>query len=256
MADRFVRRISVELAVKQLEVSRRRIFKIAVNAVMALLAVQHRRVFLPDDRRVGVYFGHQLRIRHVQALCQLPQRIDGRIAAALFDFRHHRRADAGRLRQLALRHIPLAALFFQIPRNDISQFHIMLDSQPQNDFLSNIKDLLIIIYNSVLPLDGSRHHMACMIGILTISMILLWNLIPNKKLKAIPSALVGVIAASLVANAAHLDISYLQVGENFWSNINFIKPADFTHIFNMSIIFNAFELVALKSKVVSLIKVV
>ena len=81
----------------------------------------------------------------------------------------------------------------------LSQFHIMLDSQPQNNFWGNIKDLLSIIYNSVLPLDGSRHHMACMIGILTISMILLWNLIPNKKLKAIPSALVGVIVASLVA---------------------------------------------------------
>lgn len=121
----------------------------------------------------------------------------------------------------------------------LSQFHIMLDSQPQNNFWGNIKDLLSIIYNSVLPLDGSRHHMACMIGILTISMILLWNLIPNKKLKAIPSALVGVIVASLVANAAHLDISYLQVGENFWSNINFIKLADFTHIFNPSIVFNA-----------------
>ncbi len=121
----------------------------------------------------------------------------------------------------------------------LSQFHIMLDSSPQNNFINNIKDLLSVIYNSVLPLDGSQHHHACTIGILTISMILLWNLLPYKKLKVIPSALVGVITASLVANATHLDITYLQVGDNFWSGINFIKLSDFVHIFNPTVILNA-----------------
>lgn len=121
----------------------------------------------------------------------------------------------------------------------LSQFHIMLDSSPQNNFINNIKDLLSVIYNSVLPLDGSQHHHACTIGILTISMILLWNLLPYKKLKVIPSALVGVITASIVANAAYLDITYLQVGDNFWSGINFIKLSEFSHILNPTVIFNA-----------------
>ena len=121
----------------------------------------------------------------------------------------------------------------------LSQFHIMLDSSPQNNFISNIKDLLSVIYNSVLPLDGSQHHHACTIGILTISMILLWNLLPYKKLKVIPSALVGVITASIVANAAYLDITYLQVGDNFWSGINFIKLSEFSHILNPTVILNA-----------------
>ncbi len=121
----------------------------------------------------------------------------------------------------------------------LSQFHIMLDSSPQNNFINNIKDLFNVIYNSVLPLDGSQHHHACTIGILTISMILLWNLLPYKKLKVIPSALVGVITASIVANAAYLDISYLQVGDNFWSGINFIKLSEFSHILNPTVILNA-----------------
>ena len=121
----------------------------------------------------------------------------------------------------------------------LSQFHIMLDSSPQNNFINNIKDLLSVIYNSVLPLGGSQHHHACTIGILTISMILLWNLLPYKKLKVIPSALVGVITASIVANAAYLDITYLQVGDNFWSGINFIKLSEFSHILNPTVILNA-----------------
>lgn len=121
----------------------------------------------------------------------------------------------------------------------LSQFHIMLDSNPQNNFIDNIKDLLSVIYNSVLPLDGSVHHQACMIGLLTISIILLWNVLPYKKLKAIPAALVGIIVSSIVANSLHLGINYIQVSSNFWSDINFIKISEFSHILNFNVILNA-----------------
>lgn len=121
----------------------------------------------------------------------------------------------------------------------LSQFHIMLDSKPNNDFLLNIKDLLSIIYNSVLPLDGSPHHLACMTGIITIVCIIGWKFLPCKKLHALPSALVGIIVASLFANFMNFDISYIQVGQNFWSNINFISPQNLSNLFNSSVIINA-----------------
>lgn len=121
----------------------------------------------------------------------------------------------------------------------LSQFHIMLDSQPNNNFVGNIKDLLSVLYNSVLPLDGSAHHIACMIGILTISCILIWNILPWKKLRVIPSALVGVLTATLVSNLLHLDINYIQVGESFWSNIHFIKLSDFSNVLSYGVLLSA-----------------
>ena len=121
----------------------------------------------------------------------------------------------------------------------LSQFHIMLDSSPQNNFIENIKDLFSVIYNSVLPFDGSIHHQACMIGLLTISIILLWNVLPYKKLKVIPSSLVGIIAASITANLFNLQISYIDVSSNFWSGINFIKVSEFMHIFDFNVVLNA-----------------
>ena len=99
----------------------------------------------------------------------------------------------------------------------LSQFHIMLDSSASGTFLANISDLWSIIYNSVLPFDFSKHHLACFIGFLTILIIILWDSFAHKKLKAIPAALVAVIISSLVANLAGLDINYINVGENFWS---------------------------------------
>lgn len=121
----------------------------------------------------------------------------------------------------------------------LSQFHIMLDSKPNNSFIANILDLWKVIVDSVLPLDGSSHHLAAIIGIITIAIIILWNAIPFKKIKAIPAALVAVIAASLIANLFHFDINYIQVGENFWGDATFIKLETFKHLFDLKVLISA-----------------
>ena len=121
----------------------------------------------------------------------------------------------------------------------LSQFHIMLDSKPQNSFIENILDLGKVIYNSVIPLNGSPHHLACIIGIMTIAIIIGWNALPYKKLKSIPSALVAVIAASIVANLLNFDINYIQVGENFWADVKFLNPSMLTQIFNIKVLVSA-----------------
>lgn len=121
----------------------------------------------------------------------------------------------------------------------LSQFHIMLDSKPQNSFIANILDLGRVIYHSVLPLNGSNHHLASMVGILTISVIIIWNALPYKKLKAVPAALVAVIIASLFANILHFDINYISVGTSFWSESTFLKPSMFAHIFDIKVLVSA-----------------
>lgn len=121
----------------------------------------------------------------------------------------------------------------------LSQFHIMLDSKPQNSFIENILDLGRVIYHSVLPLNGSNHHLASMVGILTISIIIIWNALPYKKLKTIPAALVAVIVASLFSNLMHFNINYIEVGDNFWSSATFFKPALLAELFNIKIIISA-----------------
>ena len=121
----------------------------------------------------------------------------------------------------------------------LSQFHIMLDSKPQNTFFENIADLFSVIYNSVLPFDGSQHHHAAFIGIITIGSIILWNNIPYKKFKVIPAALVAVIIASLVAGVFHFDINYIELGAKFWDNVKFISLSTFKFIFDFKILLSA-----------------
>ena len=121
----------------------------------------------------------------------------------------------------------------------LSQFHIMLDSKPQNSFIANIMDLFTVIYNSVLPFDGSQHHHAAFIGILTIGIIILWNNIPNKKFKLIPAALVAVVAASIMAAYWHFDIHYISLGHNFWSDAKFMSLTNLKYIFDAKILLSA-----------------
>ncbi len=121
----------------------------------------------------------------------------------------------------------------------LSQLHIMLDSTPQNTFWGNISDLWSVFYNSILPLNGSVHHLACLIGIITISVIILWEILPLKKIKTIPAALIAVIISSLIANTLHFDIEYIKVGNDFWQGINFLDFSLFQNIFDFKIILAA-----------------
>lgn len=129
----------------------------------------------------------------------------------------------------------------------LSQLHIMLDSKPQNTFIENILDLWDVFYNSVLPLNGSVHHLACLIGIITISIIVIWEALPLKKLKAIPAALIAVIVASLIANLLNFNIEYIQVGNDFWQNVKFLDLSAVKNIFDIKIIIAALTITFIAS---------
>jgi MFS superfamily sulfate permease-like transporter len=54
------------------------------------------------------------------------------------------------------------------------------------------------IYRIFVPMDGSTHQMAAMLGIMTIAIIVLWKKFAPKQLKLIPGPLLGVALATLL----------------------------------------------------------
>lgn len=93
-----------------------------------------------------------------------------------------------------------------------SQFHIMADDKPRKGMelwgvhiepgLANLLTIPETVYKIFMPLDGSTHQMAALLGVLTISVILLWKKIAPKKLKLIPGPLLGVTLATVLVFAA------------------------------------------------------
>ena len=101
-----------------------------------------------------------------------------------------------------------------------SQFHVMLDHAPGTDGLTNLVTIPQALYEALLPLDGSQHQQAALVGGLTIVAIVAWSALRPKKLKAVPGALLGVGLGTLVAMVAGLDVHYVNVPDNLATALN------------------------------------
>jgi len=85
-----------------------------------------------------------------------------------------------------------------------SQFHVMVDDSPPGtgkEFggVINLVTIPQAIWKGVIPQDGTTHHWAALIGVITIGAIVLWGLFSPRKLKLVPAPLIGVLVAMGVA---------------------------------------------------------
>ncbi len=92
-----------------------------------------------------------------------------------------------------------------------SQFHVMVDDKPRANGLLNILSIPVAVAKGVFPVDGSVHHVAAMVGLLTIVTMVLWGRFRPAALRLVPAPLVGAGVATLAANAMKLPIAYVDV---------------------------------------------
>jgi len=94
-----------------------------------------------------------------------------------------------------------------------SQFHIMVDDRPRGSGVANLLSIPEAIYKGVFPLDGTSHHIAAAIGLLTIITIVLWGRFAPRKLHMLPGALIAAAIATIVAALMRLPVNYVRVPE-------------------------------------------
>ncbi|MFM1942361.1 MAG: hypothetical protein RI897_1343 [Verrucomicrobiota bacterium] len=102
-----------------------------------------------------------------------------------------------------------------------SQFHVMVDDSPKSSGWLNLLTIPSALMKGIFPVDGSVHHLAAMIGLVSIISILLWNKYRPAVLKAIPGPLVAVVLATILAGVMRLPIQYVNIPENLLSSFNF-----------------------------------
>jgi MFS superfamily sulfate permease-like transporter len=98
------------------------------------------------------------------------------------------------------------------------QFHVMLDVKPESNGLANILSIPQSIMKGLFPLDNSTHHLAAMLGVLSIGVVLAWNLMP-KRFKLVPGTLVAVIVAVVVAMLTQWPVHFVNIPDAMWSVI-------------------------------------
>ena len=101
-----------------------------------------------------------------------------------------------------------------------SQFHVLVDDGPKGSGLQNLLSIPASIYKGVVPLDGSSHHLAALVGLITISIIFAWSYVP-KKLQMIPAPLVAVVLMTIVAAVFQMPIKYVNIDSNLFSVMTF-----------------------------------
>ena len=102
----------------------------------------------------------------------------------------------------------------------VSQFHVMLDVTPESNGLANIVSIPQTILKGLFPLDNSSHHLAAMLGLMTVAILLLWNLMP-KAVKVLPGSLMAVVVATLAADCLNWPVKFVNIPRDFLSVLTF-----------------------------------
>lgn len=99
----------------------------------------------------------------------------------------------------------------------VSQFHVMLDDKPKGNGLENLLAIPQLLWK-VITFDDGSHEIAALVGLLTISIILIWERLPVEKLRgAIPPTLLAVTISTAVACFMNLEVNRVQLPENVLS---------------------------------------
>lgn len=93
----------------------------------------------------------------------------------------------------------------------LTQFLIMLDSKPEITGFQNLALIPEVILKAARPADGLTHHPAACIGLLTITVALLWGRFAKGHLKHLPAPLIAIIVASVVTTIIGLPIQLIKV---------------------------------------------
>jgi MFS superfamily sulfate permease-like transporter len=115
-----------------------------------------------------------------------------------------------------------------------SQFHVMLDKKPIGSGIQNFAGIPASVMETFS--SNSTSLQALYIGLLTIALIVLWNLFAPKKLKVLPSPLIAVVVAVIVSSVLQLRIKYIpdllanpEDINNIWTVIQFPTLENLKH---------------------------
>lgn len=96
------------------------------------------------------------------------------------------------------------------------QFHVIVDDTPPKGVVEGLWTIPAAVWKGFSPPPGAtvNHTAAAIIGVLTITVLTAWKLLKPKVFKFIPSAVVAVVCAIVVAEAAGFAVERVRVSAN------------------------------------------
>lgn len=128
-----------------------------------------------------------------------------------------------------------------------AQFHVMVDDNPKGTGIQNLISIPQSIYKGIVPGDGTFHHLAAIVGLVTIGSIVLWTKLRPSKLAFVPPTLVAVVLATLLAFVVEFPIKYIDVPSNLLDGAIWPTAATLGRLFDLSVIGTALALALIAS---------
>ncbi|HEY0262883.1 MAG TPA: SulP family inorganic anion transporter [Granulicella sp.] len=112
----------------------------------------------------------------------------------------------------------------------LQQFHVMLDHKPSSSGPANFIGMFTAAARDILPLDGRGEEFALLLGLITIAVMMLWQRYRPEKLRLLPGALLGILAATTVAQVFHVPVKRVDVPSNLLTVIDLPSMAFFGNV--------------------------
>jgi carbonic anhydrase len=93
----------------------------------------------------------------------------------------------------------------------LGQVHIVLGGKPQSNAWANLRELPEQI--------ADLHGPATILGLITIGLLVVWQLMPNNPLKKLPGPLVAVVGASVISAVWGADVARVQLSGSLFESI-------------------------------------
>lgn len=120
-----------------------------------------------------------------------------------------------------------------------SQFHVMVDDKPKGSGIQNILSIPAAVWKGVIPHPDLPHDDAALLGASTIGIIILWTAVFAKRFawaKAIPAPLVGVVAASVMAQLLRSPVAYVRLPDSLLGGIAVPTTSAFAKLLDLKLI--------------------
>lgn len=127
------------------------------------------------------------------------------------------------------------------------QFHIMVDDTSKGSGLNNLMSIPGAIIKATSPNVAASHEEAALLGLATISILLLWNKFAPKKLKMVPSFLVAIALVSIIAAVFHFPVKYVELPRNIFESLHLVDATTFSYLFDKNVLFAGFEVAFIAS---------
>lgn len=127
-----------------------------------------------------------------------------------------------------------------------AQFHVMVDHSPRKTGLDNfaaIPESVALLFQDT----DHDHHMAAIVGFVTLGVMLLWGALAKGKLKSVPGALVGVMAGTTLAWFGQWQIHYVKLPSNLLESLSITHPGAILGLFSMEIFWESLALAFIAS---------